>query len=106
MMGLWQVDASLAINGGGRMPKPYELGDGSLSWNKTYKTFPQLNIQVTRNFRHWSVYLGGENLTGYRQKMPIIDAANPWGSNFDATMIYAPIHGPMVYAGFRFNLSK
>lgn len=106
MMGLWQVDASLAINGGGRMPKPYELGDGSLSWNKTYKTFPQLNIQVTRNFRDWSVYLGGENLTGYRQKMPIIDAANPWGSNFDATMIYAPIHGPMVYAGFRFNLSK
>ena len=106
MMGKWQFDATLAINGGGRMPKPYTLADGSLSWNPTYKTFPQLNIQVTKNFRNWAVYVGGENLTGYRQKTPIIDAANPWGDNFDATMVYAPIHGPMVYAGFRFNLTK
>lgn len=103
MMGLWQLDISLAINGGGRMPRPYRLTDGELSWPENYKTFPQLNAQVTRNFRHWSVYIGGENLTGYRQKTPIIDAANPWGSNFDATMVYAPIHGPMAYIGFRMN---
>lgn len=106
MMGLWQVDVTLAINGGGRMPTPYKLADGSMSWNPTYKTFPQLNAQVTRNFRNWAVYIGGENLTNYRQKNPIIDAANPWGGNFDSTMIYAPIHGAMVYAGFRFNLTK
>lgn len=106
MMGIWQADLSLAINGGGRMPAPYRLEDGSLSWNPTYKTFPQLNLQITRNFRHWAVYIGGENLTGYKQKTPIIDAANPWGNNFDATMVYAPIHGPMFYVGFRFNLSK
>lgn len=106
MMGIWQVDASLAINGGGRMPAPYELADGSLSWERNYKAFPQLNLQVTRNFRHWAVYIGGENLTGYRQKNPIVDAANPWGNNFDATMIYGPIHGPMFYLGFRFNMSK
>lgn len=105
LMGLWQLDVSMAVNGGGRMPAPYRLEDGQWSWNSTYKTFPQLNAQVTRNFRNWSVYIGGENLTGYRQKTPIVDASNPWGSNFDATMIYAPIHGPMVYAGFRFNLT-
>ena len=106
MMGIWQLDATIAINGSGRMPKPYELTDGSLSWNPTYKTFPQLNIQLTRNFKFWSIYIGGENLTGYRQKVPIIDAANPWGNNFDATMVYAPIHGPMVYIGFRYNFTK
>lgn len=106
MMGKWQVDATLAINGGGRMPRPYELSDGSMSWNSTYKTFPQLNAQITRNFRNWSVYIGGENLTGYRQKTPIIDAANPWGSNFDATMVYGPVHGPMGYIGFRYNFTK
>ena len=105
-MGKWQFDVSLAINGGGRMPKPYRLEDGSMSWNPTYKTFPQLNAQITRNFRKWSVYIGGENLTNYRQKNPIIDAANPWGGNFDSTMVYAPIHGAMVYLGFRLNLNK
>ena len=106
MMGKWQVDVTLAINGGGRMPAPYKLDDGSLSWSPTYKTFPQLNAQVTKNFRNWAVYVGGENLTGYRQKTPIIDAANPWGDNFDATMVYAPVHGPMVYLGFRYNFTK
>lgn len=106
MMGKWQVDVTLAVNGAGRMPKPYELSDGSLSWSPTYKTFPQLNAQVTRNFRRWSVYIGGENLTGFRQKNPIIDASNPWGDNFDATMIYGPVHGPMAYIGFRYNFTK
>ena len=106
MMGKWQVDATLAINGGGRMPAPYRLDNGDLSWNPTYKAFPQLNAQITRNFRNWAVYIGGENLTGYRQKTPIIDAANPWGSNFDATMVYAPIHGAMAYIGFRLNFTK
>lgn len=106
MMGLWQVDATLAINGGGRMPKPYLLSDGELSWPERYKAFPQLNAQITRNFRHWAIYVGGENLTGYRQKTPIIDAANPWGDNFDATMVYAPVHGAMVYAGFRYTFTK
>ena len=106
MMGIWQVDATLAINGGGRMPDPYRLANGEMSWNATYKAFPQLNAQVTRNFKNWSVYIGGENLTGFRQKTPIIDSANPWGNNFDATMIYGPIHGPMIYIGFRYHFTK
>lgn len=106
MMGKWQADVTIAINGGGRMPTPYKLQDGRLSWSPTYKTFPTLNAQVTRNFRNWAIYIGGENLTGFRQKNPIVDAANPWGSDFDATMIYGPIHGPMAYIGFRYTFTK
>ncbi|MCH5319792.1 MAG: TonB-dependent receptor [Paramuribaculum sp.] len=106
MMGKWQADVTLAINGSGRMPSPYLKPDGELSWPTRYHTFPQLNAQLTKNFRHWSLYLGGENLTGYRQKNPIIDASNPWGDNFDATMVYAPIHGAMIYAGFRYTFTK
>ncbi len=105
-MGLWQLDITCALNGKGRNPEPYTTADGSLSWDKYYHPYAQLNAQLTRNFRHWSIYIGGENLTGYRQKRPIIDAANPWGPNFDATMVHAPIHGAMVYAGFRYNFTK
>ncbi len=106
MMGLWQFDATFAINGGGRMPDPYELADGTLSWAERYKAYCGLNLQITRNFRQWSVYLGGENLTGYTQSVPVVDASNPWGPNFDATMIYGPLHGAVVYAGFRYNITK
>lgn len=108
MMGIWQIDATLAINGSGRMPNPNMQLDyvTSLLWNRTYKAFCQLNAQVTRNFRNWSVYIGGENLTGYTQKNPIIGADNPFGYIFDSTMIYGPLHGAVIYAGFRFNFTK
>lgn len=103
-MGKWQFDATLSVNGGGHMPTPYPIADGKLSWSETYPAFCRLNLQVTRNFRHWSVYLGGENLTNYRQKNPIMDAGDPWGPDFDATMVWGPLTGAMAYIGVRVNL--
>ena len=103
-MGKWQFDATLSVIGGGMMPKPYLLEGGEWSWSPKYPAFCRLNMQVTRNFRHWSVYIGGENLTNYRQKNPIIDATDPWGNDFDATMVWGPLAGAMVYVGFRINL--
>lgn len=105
-LGIWQFDATLQLNGGGRMPAPYELADGQLSWNRRYGSFEQLSMQVTRYFRRWSIYVGGENLTNFKQKNPIIDAANPWGDNFDSTMIWGPVHGAKAYVGIRFNLAR
>ncbi|MCM1068224.1 MAG: TonB-dependent receptor [Muribaculaceae bacterium] len=105
-MGLWQADVSLAINGGGRMPAPYRLESGEMSWRSRYGTWLGLNAQVTRNFRHWSIYIGGENLTNYRQPNAIVGASDPWGPDFDATMIYGPLQGAMVYVGFRYNFTK
>ena len=100
---LWQVDVTLQMNGGGRMPDPYMLVDGSLSWNETYKPYQILNAQVMRLFRWGSIYAGGENLTGTYQEHSIIDAANPWGGNFDSTLIWGPLEKAMFYAGIRFK---
>ena len=72
-----------------------------LSWERRYGSFQQLSAQVTRYFRRWSVYIGGENLTNFKQKNPIIDASNPWGENFDATMVWGPMHGAKAYIGLR-----
>ncbi len=106
MMGLWQFDVTWSINGGGIMPTPYVKVDGVMSWKKKYSAYSTLNVQITRNFRNWALYLGGENLTSYRQPDPIIDAANPRGKDFDATMIYGPLHGAVIYIGFRYNFTK
>lgn len=105
-LGLWQFDATYQLNGGGRMPNPYTLPDGQLSWERRYGSFGQLSAQVTRYFRNWSVYVGGENLTNFTQKNPIIDASDPWGENFDSTMIWGPVHGAKAYIGIRFNLAR
>lgn len=100
----WQFDATLCLNGGGRMPEPYLTAAGQPAWQRYYSAFPALTAQVTRYFKQWSVYLGGENLTAFKQRNPIIDAGNPWGNAFDPTMIYGPMHGAKVYLGVRFNL--
>lgn len=103
-MKIWQFDVTAQLNGPGRMPDPYRLPDGSLSWPSEFKAFPQLNAQITREFRKFSVYVGGENLTAFRQRNPIINASDPWSPNFDSTMIWGPTHGAMAYTGIRLKL--
>lgn len=103
---IWQFDVTLQINGGGRMPAPYKLDNGEWSWNERFPTYPMLNFQATRWFRHFSIYAGAENITNYRQKNPIIGSADPWGKDFDSTMVWGPIDGIMFYAGIRFNFGK
>ena len=105
-MDIWQFDLTLQINGGGRMPAPYLMADGKWSWGETFPTYPMLNFQVTRWFRHFSIYVGGENLTNFKQKNPIISSSDPWGADFDSTLVWGPITGTMFYAGIRFNFGK
>lgn len=105
-LGKWQFDITLQLNGGGRMPTPYTTTEGLPSWDERYKGYEQLNAQITRFFRHWSIYAGGENITGFKQKNPIINADNPWSPNFDSTMIWGPLHGAIYYIGVRLNWNK
>ena len=100
-LGLWQFDATVQLNGGGRNPEPYQLADGSQSWSPRFHSFEQVSAQVARWFRHWSIYVGGENLTGFKQKTPIYGASNPWGSDFEPTLVWGPVEGRMFYAGVR-----
>lgn len=100
-LGLWQFDATVQLNGGGRNPEPYQLADGSRSWSPRFHSFEQVSAQITRWFRHWSIYVGGENLTGFKQKTPIYGASNPWGSDFEPTLVWGPVEGRMFYAGVR-----
>lgn len=88
------------------MPDPYELPDGTMSWNKRFGSYEQLSAQITRWFRHWSVYVGGENLTGFTQKTSIYGADNPWGTSFEPTLVWGPVHGRMFYAGVRINIGR
>lgn len=92
---LWQFDVTGQLNGGG------ELYDQS-----RYPAYFQLQAQITRDFRNFSLYLGGENLTNYKIDNPIINSHHPWNAAFDATQVWGPITGAMAYIGVRFKLEK
>lgn len=71
-----------------------------------YKAYGQLNAQITRNFRHFSIQVGGENLTNYKQKNPIIGYHTPWAQTFEPTLVYGPVQGAMGYVSIRVNLGN
>lgn len=102
-LGKWQFDLTTQFNGGGRMPTPDALNP---LWDKTFSEHTVVNGQITKYFRNWNVYLGVENLFNYRQDNPIVDAANPRSNDFDATMIWGPVHGRKIYGGVRFTIPR
>jgi hypothetical protein len=50
------------------------------------------------------VYLGGENLLNYIQSDAIVSNEKPFSDIFDATMVWGPIAGRVIYAGFRYSI--
>lgn len=67
--------------------------------------FSLMNAQITRTFSStFEVYVGGENIGNYRQDKAILGSDNPFGPNFDTSIIYAPVFGQMYYAGLRFKI--
>ncbi len=103
---LWQADVTFSWNGAGRMPLSATDANGKPYWPSHYKAFGQLQAQLTRDFRYCSVYVGGENLTGFKQKNPIVCPDNPYGPMFDASMVWGPTDGAMGYVGVRLNLER
>ena len=100
----WKFDVTFNWLGEQRLPTtatnplPYRLSDYAPS-------FTTLNAQITRVFsKTFEVYVGGENITNYKQANGILAADAPFGAYFDSTMQYAPAFGQMYYAGLRFKL--
>jgi outer membrane receptor protein involved in Fe transport len=100
MMELWQVDLTFCMNGPGRLPAQMGMAESE------FPAYPTLNLQLMRRFRHWSVYIGGENLTNYRQPAPVLATSTPDTPLYDPSLVYGPIRGIMAYAGVRLNFWK
>ena len=68
-------------------------------------SYSLMNAQITRTFSStFEVYIGGENIGNYKQENAILGSDDPFGPNFDASIVYAPVFGQMYYAGLRFKI--
>jgi outer membrane receptor for ferrienterochelin and colicin len=100
----WRMDYTLHTVGKQRLPNtsanPLEFRLGEFS-----PAYSLMNAQITKVFSdNFELYVGGENLTNFTQANPVVAAENPFGTNFDTTMVYGPIMGRMFYTGFRYKL--
>ncbi|MCK5764884.1 MAG: TonB-dependent receptor [Bacteroidales bacterium] len=99
----WQFDFTTQFNGTSRIPGT-ESNPPEYQRSNSSPAYTNINAQVTKYFKKWSIYLGGENLTNYKQKDPILAADQPFGKYFDSSMIWGPVSGVNIYAGLRFTL--
>ena len=99
----WQADLTWVWNGAKRLP---DMSDSPEEYQRDNYSpdFMLLNGQVSRAFRWGNVYFGGENLLNFKQSDPIVDPENPFGNNFDASMVWGPVAGRVIYAGIRYKI--
>ena len=97
-MNKWTFDFTAQLNGPSKLPS--FIGGGNSP------VYPMFYAQVTKKFKDLDVYIGGENLSNYRQKHPILNANDPYSQGFNSTLIWGPLMGVKVYAGLRFTIWK
>ena len=96
----WKLDFTYNWIGNQRLPSHTSLID----FKGSSPSYNLINSQITRVFSNkFEIYIGGENIGGYTQKNPVLGGDDPFGTNFDTSLIYAPIHGALFYVGLRFN---
>ncbi|NBO25049.1 MAG: TonB-dependent receptor [Chlamydiae bacterium] len=96
----WKFDFTLQIIGKMRIPST-ENNPEKYRLPSFSSPYPQLNAQITKGFKKWELYLGGENLTNFKAAPVILSPDNTASPYFDASMVYAPTMGINIYAGFR-----
>lgn len=96
----WVFDFTANYIGGGRLPitKPeFNLGT-------SYDGYFMMNAQIRKKISDWNIYLGCENILDYMQENPILAYNDPWGNDFDSSIIYAPIMGRKFYLKITYEI--
>jgi len=103
----WKLDYTLNLNGPKRIPSTRD-NPGIYQRDNYSPSFWIMNAQVSKTVgkKHpVDLYLGGENLGNYFQREVIISPEQPFGAYFDASLVWGPVSGRMIYAGLRYKIN-
>ena len=96
----WTFDVTAQLNGKSRIPTQ----TGNIEDSEYSPIYPMFFAQVTHKIKMWDIYLGCENIAGFRQKTPILGYADPYSTAFNSSCVWGPLMGRKIYIGVRFNL--
>lgn len=60
--------------------------------------------QITYTAKDWEYYVGGENLSNFKQNNILLYLNEPTGTYFDANYNWGPVTGRLLYAGLRWTI--
>ena len=79
----------------------------SIGYANRSPAFTMLNLQISKESRKNSqFYIGIQNLLNVRQLNPIVGGDLPFDGVFDASIVWGPIMGRQLYAGWRYDIRK
>jgi outer membrane receptor for ferrienterochelin and colicins len=100
----WKFDYTVQRIGVQRLPST-QSNPTHYQRPATTKPYVLMNAQVTKDIgTNWSAYVGMENITNFTIDNPILSPENPFNAYFDTTLVWGPIFGSMLYAGFRYRV--
>jgi hypothetical protein len=99
----WRFDYTIQWVGSKVVPARHSHTNSEPEYNSP--DFVLMNAQISKTWKDvFEIYLGSENLTNYKQHHPITAADRPYTNDFDASLIWGPVMGRNVYAGFRYKI--
>ncbi len=104
----WKFDYTFQWNGVRRIPNAdyFHVHDiNQITGLKMSPAFSTSYAQISRKINRWEMYVGVENMFNFKQENPIMYASNPFFPGFDATMVWGPITGRMIYFGTRLKIN-
>lgn len=102
----WSFDYTLNVVGPKRLPST-EANPEEYRARSTSPSYVTMNAQITKSFgkaKNFDIYVGGENLSNYYQKDPILAHEDPFGPYFDTNLLWGPLAGRLFYMGFRYHI--
>ena len=91
------IEINATYNSSQRLP---EIG-----YAKRSPAFTILDFQISKQDRKFGqVYLGLHNALNIRQLDPVLGGDLPFEDRFDASIVWGPIMGRQLYAGWRYDL--
>ncbi len=102
----WKFNYTITFNGKKRLtntlanPSAYQLATYSPS-------FVLMNAQISKSFSKkypMDIYMGSENISNFFQQNTILAANAPFSPYFDASMVWGPTTGRMLYFGWRIKI--
>ena len=100
----WIFDVTAQLNGPMRLPELDGNMVDAVDNPDLSPVYPMFFAQVSYKISNLTLYLGCENIAGFRQKNPILGYADPYSTAFNSACVWGPLMGRKIYIGVRFNL--
>ncbi|MDX2195404.1 MAG: carboxypeptidase-like regulatory domain-containing protein [Cytophagales bacterium] len=101
---LWKFDFTVSWYSTKRLPNTM-VNPAPYVREATSPSYTIMNAQVSKTwFKTLDVYIGSENLGDFRQETLISSSSAPYSPYFDASLVWGPVIGRMIYTGVRYRM--